>query len=51
MNRPPERWSIVVAVIAADAGVRAEICMSPVPSLILEVFAPIQHSGEITSEP
>ena len=25
MSRPPERWSSVMAVIAVDAGVRAEI--------------------------
>ena len=25
MNRPPVRWSSVIAVIAVDAGVRAEI--------------------------
>ena len=35
ISRPPERWSIVMAVIATQAGVRAESCMMPVPSLIL----------------
>ena len=51
IRRPPDRWSSVAAVIAAQAGVRAEICMSPVPSLIVDVFAPIHASGEMTSEP
>ena len=32
MKRPPERWSIVIAAIAAAAGVRADICMIAVPS-------------------
>ena len=50
-SRPFERWSIVIAVIAAQAGVRAEICMMPVPSRIRSVCAPIQQSGENTSEP
>ena len=35
ISRPPERWSSVIAVIATQAGVRAEICMMPVPSLML----------------
>ena len=43
MSRPPERWSMVAAVIATHAGVRAEICRMPVPSLIFVVRAPIQH--------
>ena len=34
MNRPPERWSSVIAAIAVAAGVRADICMIAVPSLI-----------------
>ena len=32
MNRPPVRWSRVIAVIAVDAGVRAEIWVIAVPS-------------------
>ena len=32
MKRPPERWSIVIAAIAAAAGWRADICMIAVPS-------------------
>jgi hypothetical protein len=33
------------------AGVRAEICITAVPSLIRLVREPIQHSGEKQSEP
>ena len=51
MNRPCDRWSMVIAVIATHAGVRADICMMPVPSLMRVVCAPIQHSGEKASEP
>ena len=36
---------------AREAGVRAEICMTAVPSLMRVVRAPIQQSGEKTSEP
>ena len=42
---------MVAAVIAAQAGVRAEICITAVPSLMREVRAPIQHNGENASEP
>ena len=42
---------MVAAVMATHAGVRAEICMIAVPSRMREVLAPIQHSGEIASEP
>ena len=42
---------MVAAVIATHAGVRAESCMIPVPSLIRVVRAPIQQRGENTSEP
>ena len=51
ISRPPERWSIVIAVMATQAGVRAEICTMPVPSLIFDVRAPIQQRGENASEP
>ena len=34
MNRPPERWSSVIAAIAVAAGVRAESCAIDVPSLM-----------------
>jgi len=51
IRRPFERWSIVVAVIATHAGVRAAICMMRLPSLMRVVRAPIQQSGENTSEP
>ena len=32
MKRPPLRWSIVIAAIAAAVGRRALICMIAVPS-------------------
>ncbi len=51
MNRPPERASSVIAVIAVMAGVRAGICMIAVPSLILLVLAAIQVSGVMASFP
>jgi hypothetical protein len=38
-------------VMAVQAGVRAEICITAVPSLMREVRAPIQQSGEKTSDP
>jgi hypothetical protein len=50
-NRPLERWSIVIAAMAAAAGVRAEICMMLVPSRMLLVPAPHQASGVRQSEP
>src|SRR4051812_13272962 len=51
MTRPPERWSSVIAVIAVDAGVRAGICATEVPSLIRDVAAPHQASGVNASDP
>jgi hypothetical protein len=51
MKRPPERWSSVIAAIAAAAGVRADICMIDVPSRMFLVDAPHQASGVSTSEP
>ena len=51
MNRPPERWSIVIAAIAAAAGWRADICMIAVPSRTFCVFDPHHASGVSTSEP
>ena len=42
---------MVIAVIATDAGVRAEICMTAVPSLMRVVRAPIQQSGATASDP
>jgi hypothetical protein len=50
-KRPPERWSSVMAAIAAAVGWRAESCMIAVPSLIRSVLAPHQASGVSTSEP
>ena len=52
MKRPPERWSIVIAAIAAAAGVRADICMIAVPSCTcLRVRSPPgerrQHVGAV----
>ncbi len=51
MKRPPESWSIVIAVVAVSVGVRAGICMIAVPTLMREVWAAIQQSGETASEP
>ena len=45
INRPPERWSSVIAAIAVAAGWRADICMIPVPSLTFLVCEPHQASG------
>ena len=42
---------LVMAVIAAQVGVRAEICITEVPSLILLVCEPSQASGDTQSEP
>ena len=41
----------VIAVIAVHAGVRAGICMMPVPALILLVRASVQAIGETLSMP
>ena len=47
MKRPPERWSIVIAAIAAAAGVRADICMIAVPSCtLLGVRSPPGERGQ-----
>ena len=51
MKRPPERWSSVIAAIAVAAGVRADIWMIAVPSLMRSVWAPYQASGVSASEP
>ena len=50
-NRPPDSPSSVIAVIADMAGVRAGICMMPVPMWIVSVRAAIQAAGETASEP
>ncbi len=42
---------MVIAVIAASAGVRPGICMMAVPTLIFVVFASIQTAGVTASEP
>ena len=44
-------WSSVTACIAVAAGVRAEICTTPVPSRMRSVWAAISTSGENASEP
>ena len=49
--RPPESASTVIACMAHIAGVRAGICMMPVPSRIREVCAAIHASGVIASAP
>ena len=51
MKRPPERWSSVIAVIAAIAGVRAGICMIAVPQRSLVVFASTQVAVVTASLP
>ena len=51
MKRPPESAWSVIAVIAAQAGVRAGICMSAVPTVIRSVWARIQAAGVTASEP
>ena len=52
MNRPPDRWSIVIADIAVAAGVRADICTIEVPSLmLLGVRAPPGERGQASRMP
>ena len=51
MKRPPVRWSSVMAVIAVDAGVRAEIWVMAVPSCTREVALPHHASGVKQSDP
>ena len=51
MKRPPVRWSSVMAVIAVDAGVRAEICVMAVPSCTRVVALPHHASGVKQSDP
>ena len=50
-RRPPVSRSIVAAVIAVIAGVRAGICMTAVPTLMRSVLAASQTSGVTESEP
>ena len=40
-----------MAVIAVDAGVRADSCVTPVPRRIVDVEAPHHASGVKASEP
>ena len=51
MNRPPERWSMVIAAIAVAAGWRAEIWEIAVPSRTRSVSDPHQASGVSPSDP
>ena len=51
MNRPPERWSRVSAVMAVATGVRADIWQTAVPSRAMVVCAPYHDSGVKQSEP
>ena len=39
MSRPFDRWSSVTAAMAVAVGVRAAICTTPVPILIVSVCA------------
>jgi len=50
-NRLPESACNVIAVIAAQAGVRAGICMMLVPALIFFVCARTQATGVTASVP
>ena len=51
MKRPPDSASSDMAVIAVMAGVRADICMMAVPSLMRCVRAAMKHSGVMASFP
>ena len=50
-KRLPDIDCSVAAVAAAQAGVRADICMMPVPALILVVRASTQAIGLTASLP
>ncbi len=49
--RPPDSWSIVAAVIAVMAALRAGIWKMPAPSLMRLVPAASQASTVAASEP
>ena len=49
--RPPLMWSMVAAVIAVMAGVRAGICMMAAPRPMCSVWPATQPKMEGTSEP
>ena len=51
MNRPLDRWSMVMAAMAVAAGVRAAICTMPVPSRSVVVCDPHHANGVRQSEP
>ena len=50
-KRLPDMACSVAAVMAAQAGVRAGICMMPVPALICSVRASTQAIGVTASVP
>ena len=50
-KRPPDISCSVIAVIAAQAGVRAGICMMPVPTFSFVVRASIHAAGVTASVP
>ena len=50
-TRPPLRWSSVIADMAVDAGERAEICTTEVPSLMVDVSLPHHAIGVNASDP
>ena len=50
-KRLPDSACNVIAVIAAQAGVRAAICMMAVPALIFVVCARTQATGDTASVP
>ena len=52
MNRPPDRWSRVIACLAVAVGVRAAVWTTAVPSRIRLVrAAAIRLSGVKAAEP
>ena len=50
-NRPPDRWSSVIAAIAIAVGARADSCARFVPRRIFDVDAPHHASGVSASDP
>jgi hypothetical protein len=49
--RPSDRWSSVMACMAVEVGVRADICVTAVPSRMRDVRDPHHASGPNTSDP
>src|SRR5699024_10080084 len=50
-NRPPDRWSSVMVLIAVAVGVRADSCTTAVDRRMFSVSDPYQASGVNASEP